>query len=117
MTSGAGRSIFAARCPLLFRCLGRVLAAVHGRLIPGGLFVFSLEEASSELRTRTATGNGKWALGPQGRYAHSLVYLERAAPRRRVSRSGKPSGRRCAGRRARPVEGLLVVLERVRDDG
>ena len=64
--------IFAADVLCYFGALEEVMAAVHGRLIPGGLFLFSLEEASANCDA-AATGNGKWALGPQGRYAHSLA--------------------------------------------
>lgn len=107
--------IFAADVLCYSGALEEVMAAVHGRLIPGGLFLFSLEEASANCDA-AATGNGKWALGPQGRYAHSLVYLERVASEAgfALREAVRETLRWEAGA---AVEGLLVVLERVRDDG
>ena len=107
--------IFAADVLCYSGALEEVMAAVHGRLIPGGLFLFSLEEASANCDA-AATGNGKWALGPQGRYAHSLAYLERVASEAgfALREAVRETLRWEAGA---AVEGLLVVLERVRDDG
>ena len=95
-----------------FGALDAALALVHDRLLPGGLFVFSLEE-------REATAGGPvgpdvgWRLGRQGRFAHESGYVEIAARSAglEVRALDRETLRREAGA---SVPGLLVVLARPR---
>ncbi len=88
--------------------------AVHDRLRPGGRFMFSVEELLPD-HAGNIQGNGDWALGRQGRYAHTARYVASLAD---------ASGFDCHSferetlryEAGGPVAGLLMVLERPRDD-
>lgn len=107
--------IIAADVLCYFGALDDVLPAVHGRLEPGGWFVFSLETLLPDL-DGVVPGNGDWALLRQGRYAHAVDYARRVAlDAGFVIRHLAPEiVRHEAGT---PVEGVLMVLERARHDG
>jgi predicted TPR repeat methyltransferase len=98
-----------------FGALEELLGAVHGRLEPGGWFVFSVEELLPDAGG-IRPGNGDWALLRQGRYAHTATYLHEAACNVgfRVNALLHEVVRHEAGA---PVPGLLAVLERTRHDG
>ncbi len=49
--------------------LAEVFATVRGKLVPGGLFAFTVQRAES----------GDYALGREQRYSHSRAYIERCA--------------------------------------
>lgn len=83
-----------------------ILAAVFARLRPGGLLMFSAEALIGPY-----LGNGDWALGRQGRYAHAEAYLLR------VARDAGFTLRALSHEDQRleagvPVAGYLLVLER-----
>ena len=107
--------IIAADVLCYFGALDDVLPAVHGRLEPGGWFVFSLETLLPDL-DGVVPGNGDWALLRQGRYAHAVDYARRVAlDAGFVIRHFVPEiVRHEAGT---PVDGVLMVLERARHDG
>lgn len=86
-----------------------VLAAVFARLRPGGLLMFSAEALIGPY-----LGNGDWALGRQGRYAHAEAYLLRVARAAgfAVRALNREDQRLEAGV---PVAGYLLVLERPRN--
>jgi len=93
--------IVAADVLCYFGDLSEILPLIAARLVPGGLFLASLEEA------RDAAG---WHLGPAGRYAHCADYLRRCATEgglavREITRE---SLRQEAGT---DVAGLIVVAE------
>lgn len=106
--------ILAADVLCYFGALDDLLAAIRARLAPGGWFVFSSERLQAD-RLGAVPGNGDWSLGRQGRYAHSETYLTRAAVAAgfvvcrvtpEVLRSEADA----------PVDGLILVLGRCRDD-
>ena len=70
--------IVAADLMCYFGALEDMLHAVRARLAPGGQFIFSVEELLPDLDGATP-GNGDWALGRQGRYAHHAAYVIGAA--------------------------------------
>ena len=106
--------IVAADLLCYFGAVEDMLDAVRARLADGGRFILSVEELlpnhSGELN-----GNGQWALGRQGRYAHSAAYLRAAAD---------TAGFNCLSLKREvlryeaggPVAGLIAVLERPRSD-
>lgn len=104
------RLILAADVFCYIGALEPVLAAAHARLLPGGRLMFSAEELLGPYM-----GNGDWALGRQGRYAHTEAYILRAARQAglTVTALTREVQRQDAGG---PVAGFLVVLERA-DDG
>ncbi|SON58343.1 Malonyl-CoA O-methyltransferase BioC [Hartmannibacter diazotrophicus] len=80
--------------------LAAVFAAVSGRLVPGGLFAFSVELSEGE----------DWVLRPSLRYAHAPEYLGRLALAHGfLIRSMEPADLRLD--RGEPVRGLVCVLE------
>jgi predicted TPR repeat methyltransferase len=87
---------------------------VRERMRPGGRFIFSVEELLPD-HDGTVPGNGDWALGRLGRYLHAAHYVAAAA---------EASGYRCLTLEREtlrfeaggPVAGLIMVLERPRDD-
>jgi predicted TPR repeat methyltransferase len=86
-----------------------LFAAAQARLHPGGLFIGSTEELLGPY-----TGNGDYALGRQGRYAHSLDYIARVAGAAGFTvRTIAPEIQRLDA--GAPVRGFLIVLERPRD--
>lgn len=115
---GAGRDrwpvIIAADVLCYFGALDDVLSAVHARTEPGGWFMFSVEVLLAD-HDGVVPGNGEWALLRQGRYAHAVDYVQRAALDAGflVRRTTPEVIRYEAGM---PVEGLMVILERARDD-
>lgn len=108
------RLIVAADVLCYFGALDEMLGAVFDSLRPGGRFIFSLEELLPN-QDGTTPGNGDWAPGRLGRYAHSPGYLVRAAAEcgYRCLTVDRETLRYEAGG---PVAGLLVVLERPRND-
>jgi predicted TPR repeat methyltransferase/thioredoxin-like negative regulator of GroEL len=108
------RLILAADLLCYFGPLDEMLSAVRGRLRPGGRFIFSVEELVPD-HDGTIPGNGDWALGRQGRHAHAARY---------VASTTDALGFRCLSLERETlryeaggaVVGLLVVLERPRDD-
>ncbi len=107
------RLILAADVLCYFGALQDLLAAVFDRLAPGGLFLFSAEELLPDADGRLPANlrGGGWALGRQGRYAHTADYLTGAAEgagftirmlRREIQRFEADA----------PVDGFLVMLER-----
>ncbi len=94
--------------------LDEILRTAFGRLATGGLFIFSVEELLRDAAGHPPAnmqGGGDWALGRQGRYAHTADYLART-----VSNAGFTiqSLRREIQRYEAnaPVHGFFVVLER-----
>lgn len=108
------RLILAGDVLCYFDALDEMLRAVCERLRPGGRFIFSLEEMVPD-HHGTMPGNGDWAPDRLGRYAHSARY---------VAATAAEAGLRCLTvdreilrhEAGGPVAGLLVVLERPRDD-
>jgi len=103
--------ILAADVVCYFGELNELLAGVHRNLLPNGWFVFSTEELLPD-HDGVTPGNGDYALGRQGRYAHVPHYLYEAAFAAgfRVLRFDRPSVRQEAGV---DVPGLLLTLERI----
>ena len=107
--------IVAADVLCYFGSLEDVLPAVHARLEPGGWFIFSLERLVPDLDGEVP-GNGRWALLRQGRYAHAVDYVHRAAVAAGFAiRLLTPEVIRFEA--GMPVDGIMMVLERVRHDG
>lgn len=106
--------IIAADVLCYFGALDEVLAATHACTTPGGWFLFSVEVLLPD-HDGVVPGNGDWALLRQGRYAHAVSYVQRAALAAGfvVRRSAPEVIRFEAGV---PVDGLMVVLERAPDD-
>ena len=98
--------ILAADVLCYLGALEPLFAAVHARLSPGALFVGSAEELVGP-----HFGNGDWALGRQGRFAHARDYIARAARAAgfAVRAIDAEVQRQDAGA---PVAGFLIVLER-----
>ncbi len=95
-----------------FGPLDVAFARVHDRLLPGGLFVLSLEERTPAPEGASAS-DGDWRLGRQGRYAHDDRYVEAAA--RSAGLEIRALDRETLRREAdAPVPGLLAVLARPR---
>jgi predicted TPR repeat methyltransferase len=72
------RLILAADVMCYFGALQEVLTAVQARLVPGGWFIFSVEELLPD-HDGTIHGSGDWALQRQGRYVHSKGYVAQVA--------------------------------------
>jgi len=108
------RLILAADVLCYFGALEEMLAAVRERLRPGGRFIFSVEELLPD-HEGAIPGDGEWAPGRLGRYAHARSYVARAADAAgfRCLTLDRETLRYEAGD---PVTGLIVVLERPRDD-
>jgi predicted TPR repeat methyltransferase len=104
--------IIAGDVLIYFGALSEVLTAVHSRLELGGWFIFSVEELLPD-HERHMHGNGDWALGRMGRYAHSIPYVSGAA--RETGFAIRTLERQVVRQEAdAAVAGLFVVLERVR---
>lgn len=103
--------IVAADVVCYFGALEPLLSAVHARLAQGGWFIFSTEELLPD-HDGIIPGNGDYALGRQGRYAHAAHYVYEAACAAgfRVRRFDRPVIRQEAGG---DVAGLMLTLERV----
>ena len=108
------RLIVAADLMCYFGALEEILGAVRDRMRPGGRFIFSVEELVPN-HDGTTPGNGEWASGPRGRFAHAAHYLASTAD---------ALGFRCLALERETlryeaggaVVGLLMALERPRDD-
>jgi predicted TPR repeat methyltransferase len=111
---GAWRLILAADVMCYFGALDEIFDAVRARLRPGGRFIFSVEELLPD-HDGNIPGNGDWALGRLGRYSHAPAYVARTADERgfRCLALDRETLRYEAGG---PVAGLMMVLERPRDD-
>jgi predicted TPR repeat methyltransferase len=103
--------VIAADTVCYFGDLDLLLAAVYQRMQPGGWFIFSVEEILAD-HDGVMPGNGNWALGRQGRYAHAPHYVHEAACSAgfRVLRIDRPVIRQEAGI---DVPGLLLTIERL----
>jgi predicted TPR repeat methyltransferase len=108
------RLILAADLLCYFGALEEMFDAVRERLWPGGRFIFSVEELLPD-HDGTIPGNGDWASGRLGRYAHAASYVARIADTRgfRCIALDRETLRHEAGG---PVAGLIMVLERPHDD-
>jgi predicted TPR repeat methyltransferase len=108
------RLILAADLLCYFGALEAMFDAVRERLRPGGRFICSVEELVPD-HHGAVQGNGDWAMGRLGRYAHNPVYVARIADTRgfRCVSLNRETLRHEAGG---PVAGLLLVLERPKDD-
>lgn len=106
--------ILAADMLCYFGALEEILALVQARLLPGGWFVFSVEELLPD-RDGGVPGDGNWALQQLGRYAHAATYVHEAAIAAgfRVVRSARLAARQESGV---PVPGIVVTLETLRHD-
>ena len=101
------RLILASDVMCYFGALEEMFRAVFARLRPGGRFIASLEES--------LTDDADWVPGRRGRFAHSARY---------VAAASAASGLRCLTsdheilryEAGGPVSGLLVVLERPREE-
>ncbi len=98
--------ILAADVFCYFGDLSATLAAAHARLLPGGLFIFTIEELPA---------GASWKLRSQGRYAHARAYVEQATTEAgfRILEITSQELRREADA---PVAGLLVALQRATHD-
>jgi predicted TPR repeat methyltransferase len=107
--------IVAADVLCYFGALEPLFAQIHISLQPAGWFVFSVEEVLPD-HDGVVPGNGNWALGRLGRYAHAPEYVHEAACAAgfRVLRTDRRAIRQEAGI---DVPGLLLTLERIRHDG
>ncbi len=106
--------IVAADVLCYFGALDDAFAAAHARLEPHGWFVFSLETLVAD-HDGVVPGNGDWALLRQGRYAHTADFVRRTAIEAGFSiHLEAPEVIRFEG--GIPVDGMLLVLERVRHD-
>jgi predicted TPR repeat methyltransferase len=112
--TAAWRLILAADVLCYFGALQEMFDAVRGRLRPGGRFILSVEELLPD-HDGHIPGNGDWALGRQGRYAHAADYVARLADDRgfQCVALQRETLRFDAGG---PVAGLIMVLERPWDD-
>jgi predicted TPR repeat methyltransferase len=108
------RLILAGDLMCYFGPLDEMFGAVRDRLRPGGRCIFSVEELMPD-HDGIVPGNGDWAAGLQGRYAHAAHYLATTADGQgfRCLALERETLRYEAGA---PVAGLLMVLERPRDD-
>jgi predicted TPR repeat methyltransferase len=96
-----------------FGDLRDVFARVYQRLDAKGWFVFSLEELLPD-KDGTIHGNGEWALHRQGRYAHALDHVTRAAAA--AGFTLRTLERQTLRHEANaPVAGIFAVLERAND--
>jgi predicted TPR repeat methyltransferase len=110
----AWKLILAADVLCYFGELGNVLQAIFNRLAPGGLLLLSTEELLPDADgalPANLQGDGAWALGRQGRYAHTAEYLTKAA------KSAGYTVLSLTGETQRfeadaPVPGFFAVLER-----
>lgn len=93
-----------------FGALEGLLRAVRSRLAHGGCFVFTAETLTAD--APPARG---WALGRAGRYAHRPDYIRRAAAEAGLLLRDL-SHEALRNEQESPVAGMLVVLERPRDD-
>ena len=78
--TGAFDVVTSADTLCYFGDIERVARAVHGALVPGGHFIFSVEAA-------TAADAADFIIGTSGRYAHAREYLESTL--RRVGFTGQ----------------------------
>jgi predicted TPR repeat methyltransferase len=108
------RLILAADLLCYFGALEDMFDAVRDRLLPGGRFIFSIEERLPDHDCVTP-GNGHWALIGPHHYSHDPAYVARVADERgfRCITLNRETLRHEAGG---PVAGLIMVLERPRDD-
>lgn len=106
--------ILAADVLCYFGALEDALSAVFARLAPGTLFLFSTEELLQDSDGHLPVNmqdNGGWALGRQGRYAHTADYLKQAAEAAGFTiRSLRQEIQRFEA--GAPVHGFFVALER-----
>jgi predicted TPR repeat methyltransferase len=93
-----------------FGALDELFTAVQQRLTLAGLFAFSVELLQPDANG-VVPGNGDWALGRQGRFAHAEHYLLHAAEAAGLAvRHVTLDILRCEA--DAPVLGLIVVLDR-----
>ena len=93
-----------------FGALDELFTAVRARLASDALFIFNVELLQPD-RDGVIPGNGDWALGRLGRYAHAEPYVTRAAADAGLTvRQVTPEILR--NEADVPVLGLVVTLER-----
>jgi len=108
------RLILAADLMCYFDALDEMLGVVRDRMRPGGRFIFSVEELLPD-HDGAIPGNGDWASRRQGRFAHAASYIASTADAlgfRCIALERETLRYEAGG----PVTGLLIVLERPRDD-
>ena len=104
------RTVLAADVLCYFGALEAVLGAVAARLEIGGRLLFSVEVLCD------GDGASDWLLRGQGRYAHTRDYVERCLVGAGL-RIGAIRAEVLRQEGGRDVDGLLIVAERVCDDG
>ena len=101
--------VLAADVLCYFGALDELFALVRSRLARDGLFAFSVELLQPDC-DGGVPGNGDWALGRLGRYAHAEQYLIRAATEAGLAvRQATPEILR--NEADTPVLGLVVLLQ------
>ena len=97
-----------------FGDLDEVFSSVYGRLAPGGLFLFSVEELLPDAAgdpPANMQGDAGWSLGRQGRYSHTEEYLTSVVNSAKfTTRSLRREIQRFEA--GAPVHGFFVALER-----
>lgn len=106
------RVILAADVLCYVGALDDIFVAAHARLLPGGWFICSLELPPAE---RVLNDASAWQLGGKCRYVHREDYVRHAvlAAGFTIRELTHETQRDEAGA---PVPGLLLVLQRTRDD-
>jgi len=97
--------IVAADVFCYFGDLRGIIAAARDRLAPGGQLIFTAEDGAGRV------DEAGWVLGPQGRYAHRLAYIQQCL---------RDAGLRMLDMRSetlrqeaeQPVAGFLAIAER-----
>jgi predicted TPR repeat methyltransferase len=112
-TRQSWRVILAADVLCYIGALDQAFVAVHEGLRPGGWFICSLELPPSEA---PIADDSAWGLGGKCRYMHREDYVRQAALAAgfAIREIAYETQRREADI---PVPGLLLVLQRTRDDG
>ena len=110
--TGSWELILAADVFCYFGGLEDVLAATFARLTPGGVLLFSAEEMLTDVAgSWPVNAQGGWALGRQGRYAHTRDYLMKVSGDAGFTiKSLRHEAQRFEA--DAPVAGFFLILER-----